>query len=69
MKTHGPNDADVTHQTKLADLPAFLTVPEVQRVLRIGKSAAYQLARDRGVRFGGIVRVPREALTSTTTKD
>jgi hypothetical protein len=61
--TYEPNDSNITHRTEPRDLPQFLTVPEVQRFLRIGRTAAYALARSRGVRFGkGIVRVPREAL-------
>jgi excisionase family DNA binding protein len=49
----------------LADLPAVLTVEEAARVLRIGRTAAYDAAR-RGelptVRVGRQLRVPRTAL-------
>lgn len=47
------------------DLPDLLTVPEVQEYLRIGRSTAYGLVKAgeiRSVRFGGTLRVPREAL-------
>ena len=61
------------------DLPDFLTVPEAAAVLRIGRTAAYDLAkryeRTDGaeglpvVRIGRVLRVPRahlERLAGTT---
>jgi excisionase family DNA binding protein len=54
------------------DVPALLTVEEAARVLRIGRTAAYELARRdlanggseglRVVRVGRLLRVPRAAL-------
>ena len=54
------------------ELPALLTVEETARVLRIGRTAAYELARRdlanggseglRVVRVGRLLRVPRAAL-------
>lgn len=54
------------------DVPALLTVEEAARVLRIGRTAAYELARRdlatrgseglRVVRVGRLLRVPRVAL-------
>jgi len=54
------------------DAPDFLTVEEAARILRIGRTAAYELARswretngERGlpvVAFGRLLRVPRSAL-------
>ena len=51
--------------TTLADLPAVLTVEEAAKLLRIGRSAAYDAAR-RGdipvIRVGRLLRVPRHRL-------
>jgi excisionase family DNA binding protein len=56
----------------LSEEPAVLTVEEAARVLRIGRSAAYEQARKfietggaeglPAVRLGRCVRVPRQAL-------
>ena len=61
----------------LEDLPAMLTVEEAARVLRIGRSLAYQLATrylDSGgtdglpvLRLGGVLRVPGFALRELIT--
>ena len=61
----------------LDDLPAMLTVEEAARVLRIGRSLAYQLATryldSRGtdglpvLRLGGVLRVPGFALRELIT--
>ena len=61
----------------LEDLPAMLTVEEAARVLRIGRSLAYQLATrylDSGgtdglpvLRIGGVLRVPAFALRELIT--
>ena len=55
-----------------ASLPALLTIDETARVLRIGRSLAYQLAREYEasggtcglpvIRVGSCLRVPRWAL-------
>jgi excisionase family DNA binding protein len=49
----------------LADMPAVLTVEEAAKLLRIGRSAAYEAAR-RGdipvIRVGRLLRVPRHRL-------
>lgn len=49
----------------LADMPAVLTVEEAAKVLRIGRTAAYDAVR-RGdlpvIRVGRILRVPRHRL-------
>lgn len=54
------------------DVPDFFTVEEAARILRIGRTAAYELARswretngERGlpvVAFGRLLRVPRSVL-------
>lgn len=51
--------------TKYDQLPQFLTIQEFQRVVRIGRSTAYELVRSgeiESTRFGGVVRIPRRAL-------
>ena len=67
-----PEEAIVDLDQSGADLPALLTVEEAARVLRIGRSLAYQLARDYEssggveglpvIRLGACMRVPRWAL-------
>ena len=51
--------------TALADMPDVLTVEEAARLLRIGRTAAYDAAR-RGelptIRVGRLLRVPRHRL-------
>lgn len=59
------------------ELPDFLTVEEAAKLLRIGRTAAYQLARmwrgSKGTRgipvvtFGRLLRVPRTALEAMVT--
>ena len=47
------------------DLPLTLTVVEAASVLRIGRTAAYNLVRCgklRSVRVGKTIRVPRDAI-------
>lgn len=46
------------------ELPPILTVPEVARYLRIGKTTAYELTKHKdfpAVRVGRAVRVPRDS--------
>lgn len=66
-----PRDASYTAQ-QAGGAPAFLTIEEAAAVLRIGRTAAYQLARrweeTSGaaglpvVRFGRLLRVPMREL-------
>lgn len=47
------------------ELPAFLTVPEAARVLRLKRSTAYELVRQGAIpsiRLGRQIRVPRDRL-------
>ena len=47
------------------ELPAILTVAQVQRFLGISRAKAYELVHMAGfpaVRLGRVIRVPREAL-------
>ena len=49
----------------LADAPDVLTVPEVARLLRIGRNRAYELVNDGelyGRRVGHGIRVPKTAV-------
>jgi len=53
----------------LAALPDFITVPELQRLLRIGRTASYELLRSGAIpslRFGRILRIPKTALIAHT---
>ncbi len=69
--------AAVVLDGSLENLPAMLTVEEAARVLRIGRSLAYQLATryldSHGVdglpvlRLGGVLRVPAFALRKLIT--
>ena len=50
---------------KSPSAPSVLTVPEVARRLRIGRTSAYRLCQQPGfpaIRVGGQIRVPEEAL-------
>ena len=50
---------------ELATLPRVLTVPEMARILRIGRGAAYDLVRSGSVpviRVGRLMRIPRDGL-------
>ena len=64
-----------TPNRSLDGLPEMLTVPEAARVLRIGRTLAYQLASRYlagepdglpAIRLGGCLRVPRWALEDLT---
>lgn len=51
--------------TDYENLPLFLTVCEAGKVLRVGRSTAYELVRSgrlRSVRVGKQIRVPKQAL-------
>jgi excisionase family DNA binding protein len=56
---------DAAGPVSLADVPDFLTVRELARVLRIGRNQAYSLVNSGQVlscRFGGSIRIPRTAV-------
>ena len=69
--------SEMVFDGSLEGLPAMLTVDEAARVLRIGRSLAYQLATrylDSGgtdglpvLRLGGVLRVPGFALRELIT--
>jgi hypothetical protein len=52
----------IGHRLPIEELPQYLTADEMQAYLSIGRSSAYEFARQHGVRIGRPVRVPREAL-------
>ena len=57
--------AVVSRSTAYENLPQYLTVEEVRVVLSIGRSKIYDLIQKgdiASVRFGRVVRVPKEAL-------
>ncbi len=55
-------DWRITPATPYELLPEYLTVAELQHYLSIGRSAAYDFARRRGVKIGRLRRVPKSAL-------
>ena len=69
--------SEIWFDGSLENLPAMLTVEEAARVLRVGRSLAYQLATsylDSGgtdglpvLRLGGVLRVPGSALRELIT--
>jgi excisionase family DNA binding protein len=51
--------------TDFEHLPPVLTVPEMAKLLRIGRGSAYELVRSGGVpsvKVGKLVRIPRDGL-------
>jgi excisionase family DNA binding protein len=45
----------------------YLTVPEVQRLLRVGRSVVYQSIANgtiKSVRIGRLIRIPRSAISA-----
>jgi excisionase family DNA binding protein len=49
----------------LEEFPAVLTVADVQKILRIGRCAAYEIVNTPGFpakRIGRTIRIPRKAL-------
>jgi excisionase family DNA binding protein len=61
----------ITRETKYEMLPDYLTPEEARAYLSIGRTTVYDLVR-RGelpaVRFGKILRIPREALKKCVTE-
>jgi len=67
----------VAPNLELSDLPVLLTVEEAARVLRIGRSMAYELVNRYlatggldgipAIRIGSLIRVPRWALIEWLT--
>jgi excisionase family DNA binding protein len=56
----------IDRRTPVSDLPQFITIEQLAVYLDVGKGLAYELARSdprlRAVRFGRLLRIPREAL-------
>jgi predicted DNA-binding transcriptional regulator AlpA len=61
MEDSAPAPA-IDRRTPVTELPQYLTIPEIESYLQIGRSSAYEFARKHGVKIGRLVRVPREAL-------
>lgn len=54
----------------LLDLPPVLTVPEVAKILRIGRNRAYRLVKEKKIpafHLGRSPRIPRDALVEYIT--
>jgi len=59
------NDAPISRQTPLSDLPEFLTPDEFRAYVGIGRSTMYDLLRREEiphVKFGRCIRIPKSAL-------
>ncbi len=57
----------ITRSTPLSDLPELLRVPEAAQWADVSAGCIYEAIRQgqlRGVRFGRLVRVPRESLAA-----
>src|SRR5687768_10930235 len=52
----------VTAFTPWSELPEYLTVEEIQTYVHMRRSAAYAFARQHGVKFGKLLRVPKAVL-------
>jgi hypothetical protein len=58
------NAPRIDRRTPIDQLPQFLTIDELAAYASIGRTAAYEFARLHGVRFGRLLRVPRDALAA-----
>ncbi len=54
----------IGRNTAFEDLPEFLTVAELARVMNCGRAAAYEYGRVHGQRFGRLIRIRKGALLS-----
>lgn len=52
----------IDRRTALDELPQFLTVREFEEYMNVGRTTAYEFARDHGIRIGRSVRIPRQKL-------
>jgi excisionase family DNA binding protein len=55
------------HNNRIAPDREYLTVPEVQRLLRVGRSVVYQSIANgsiKSVRIGRLIRIPRSAISA-----
>ena len=65
------DEAGITRQTPVAELPEYLRHDELADYLDLGRSAIYELLR-RGqiysVRFGRLIRIPKSAIVGNGGK-
>ena len=62
--THRPNQGSVEESAHVS--PAFLTVEEAAKLLRIGRNTCYDLIRAQRIphiRLGRLIRVPSQSLS------
>jgi hypothetical protein len=52
----------ITRRTPFNDLPEYLSVAELASHLGLSRTMAYDYARQHGVRFGRLLRVPKVSL-------
>lgn len=57
----------LSRSTPIADLPEFMTIPEVSRWLKVGRNFGYELVKSgqlQSVKVGSLLRVPKAALAA-----
>lgn len=52
----------IDRRTPLSELPAFLTREEFRAYMDIGRTLAYKLLQQHGVKVGNLHRLPRERI-------
>jgi hypothetical protein len=52
----------IDRRMRIEELPAFLTREEFREYLGIGRSLAYRLLQQHGVKIGNLHRLPREKI-------
>lgn len=63
LTNNSPASTAIDRRTPVGELPQFLSVEQFADCVGIGRSSAYEFARRNGVRFGKLLRIPREAIT------
>jgi excisionase family DNA binding protein len=56
------------HMKTHEELPLLLTVADVQKILRLGRSKTYEMIKSNeipSIKLGGSIRIPRDRLLAT----
>lgn len=56
----------ITRRTRFNELPEYLSVAELASYLGLSRTLAYDYARQYGVRFGRLLRVPKATLPAAS---